>query len=399
MSKRKRSRSGKRPTSGRRLARRRPPRQPTPVTYPSPAERERITERRDKLLRELIKIFVSPQDDDRKINKLVRRYGAQEVILVMDTFQNKALSAELIGDEASVYRLYRRAFARFGGDRSFLSAQEYSDLSYEHGKLNAKRTMMSAIIRKPSAREREWRDLLLVGSTYWEDITPPAVPPRPPDFDAPSSGEYNSPVEQLLEWGWDLEERRPDALANARKARSTSKWRPAIDDLVRMALDEGLLNGWPGEAASWASYHALSMLGHLRAYQVADQLFPLFEQENDWLSDRLAVTWSQMGPQAEPVLWDYLDDDQRNADWRSVAMLGLMKISQANPRRRSDIVNKFARLLRQATADDAEANAYLVHVLDRMEAVEAADVVSEAFGQDKVDTRIVQPYDLDLLQD
>jgi hypothetical protein len=349
-------------------------------------------ERRDKLLQELIKIYVSPPDNDREINRLVQRYGTQEVILVMEAFQNKALSTELIGDEASVYRLYRRAFARFGGNRPFLSAQEYSDLSYEHGKLHAKRTIMSAIVRKPSAREREWRDLLLVGSPYWEDITPPAVPPRPPDFNAPSPDEYDSPAGQLLEWGWDLEERRVKS-----KARSMSKWRPAIDDLVRMTLDEGLLNGWPGEAASWASYHALSMLSHLRAYQVADQLFSLFEQENDWLSDRLAVTWSQMGSQAEPALWGYLDDNQRNPDWRSVAMLGLMKIAQANPRRRSGIVTKFAHLLRQGTVDDAEANAYIVYILNRMEAVEAADVVSEAFEQDKVDTRIMEPRDVDWL--
>jgi hypothetical protein len=65
----------------------------------------------------------------------------------------------------------------FGGDRRFLRAQEYGDLSFEHGELNAERTMMSAVVHKRGFREQELRDLLLIGSAYWEDITPPAAPP------------------------------------------------------------------------------------------------------------------------------------------------------------------------------------------------------------------------------
>ncbi len=363
------------------------------VGYPSPSERERIIERRDKLLRELIEILVVHQSDDRKMNKLIRRYGPQEVLLVLDTFQKNAEGAELIGDETRVYRMYRRAFARFGGDRPFLSAQEYSDLSFEHGKLNAERTFKSPFPRrKPGARERELRDLLLTDAAFWDDITPPAVPPRPPDFKAPSPGKYDYPARQLLEWGWDLDEEQAK-----NNARSVNKWHPAVGNLVRMALDEGLLNGWPGEAAGWAPYHALNMLGYLHVHQVAGQLFPLFYQENDWLSDRLTVVWGQMGPRAESPLWDYLDDSRHNPDWRSVVMLGLARIAETNPERRPAVADRFARLLRQASVDDARANAYLVHVLDSLEATEAVEVIVEAFEQDKVDERIVGLESLDIL--
>ena len=366
--------------------------------YPSPAERTRIIERRDKLLWELTEILIMPQENQRKLNRLIRRYGPQEVQLVLETFQKRASSAELISNEASVYRAYRLAFARFGGDRPFLSAQEYSDLSLEHAKLNIKRTFKAAISGKPSTRERELRDLLLIDAT-WDDITPPAVPPRPSDFDAPPTGAYDYPVRTLLEWGWDLDDERAK-----NNARNTNKWWPAIEDLARMALDGGLLNGWPGERASWAPYHALNMLGRLRAHQVAGRLLGLLGQENDWLSDRLAVAWGQMGPQAEPPLWEYVDvgrasvkNAERGAEQRAIVMLGLANIAEANPKRWSSIIGKLTDLLRHASADDAEANAYIVYLLERLEATEAADAIVDAFEQGKVDTKIIDLESVSIL--
>jgi hypothetical protein len=361
-------------------------------TYPSPADRERIIKRRDKLLRELIEILVVHQGDSRKIDKLIQRYGPQEVQLVLDKFQKRTVDAELIGDEASTYRTYRHTFARFGGARPFLSAQEYSDLSFEHARLNAEREFKSIIPRKPSARERELLDLLLIDAALWDDITPPAVPPRPPNFDAPSTGKYEHPAQQLLKWGWNLDEKRAND-----NARNVSKWRPAVGELVQMALDAGLLNGWPGETVSWAPYHALNMLGYLRAHEVAGQLFPLLEQENDWLSDRLAVTWGQMGSQAEPPLWDYVGDSEHSPDRRSVVMLGLANIAGANPGRRLGIVDELTGLLRRASVDDTQANAYLVHILDKLEAYEAAEVIADAFEQDKVEEEIISLESVSIL--
>jgi len=364
------------------------------AAYPSAAERERIVERRDKLFREMVEILVVPQADDRKMNGLIRRYGPQEVHLVLSAFQKRISGSELIGNEAAVYRRYRQAFARFGGNRPFLSAEEQSGLSFEYAKLNMGRTLKSIITRKPGGRERELNDLLLASAPFWEDITPLTVPPRPPDFDAPTPGEYGYPARQLLEWGWDWGDAEERARTNAR---NVHKWRPAVEDLVQIALDEGLLNGWPGKPASWAPYHALNILGHLRAHDVAGQLFPLFEQENDWLSDRLAVMWGLMGSAAESPLWEYLENSQHGPDQRSVVMLGLKNIAEADPQRRPDIVGRLGRLLRRASADDAEANAYLVHVLNRLEATEFAEIIVGAFKQGKVDERIITLEDVGIL--
>jgi hypothetical protein len=359
--------------------------------YLSPAERERIVERRDRLLRELIPLLMTPHCDDRKLEALIRRYGPREVSLVLERFQQRATRSELIGDEAATYREYRRVFAGFGGSRPFLSWQEYSDLSYEHGLLNAKRTVTSLVIRRPSARERELRDLLLIDA-YWEDITLPDVPPRPADFTVPPAGTYDYPARKLLDWGWNLDDERVK-----NNAGNVNKWHPAIEDLVRMTLDESLLDGWPGEPASWAPYHALNMLGCLRAHRVAGELRALLGRENDWLSDRLAVAWGRMGPQAEPPLWDYVENHGHDPGQRAVAMLGLRNIARAHPKRRGSIVRCLADLLRRAPAEDAEANAYIAWVLNSLEAVEAGETVAEALEQQKIDESIIVPSDLDIL--
>jgi hypothetical protein len=359
--------------------------------YPSPAERGRIVERRDKLLRELIPLLMTPRCDDRKLKVLILRYGPREISLVLERFQQRAMRSELIGDEAATYREYRRIFAGFGGSRPFLSWQEYSDLSYEHGLLNAKRTVTSLVIRRPSARERELRDLLLIDA-YWEDITPPDVPPRPADFTAPPAGTYDYPARKLLDWGWNLDDERVK-----NNAGNVNKWWPAVDDLVRMALDEGLLDGWPGEPASWAPYHALNMLGYLRAHRVAGELRALLSRENDWLSDRLSVAWGRMGPQAGPALWDYVENHERDPKQRATVMLGLRNVARAHPKQRGSIVRRLADLLHRAPAEDAEANAYIAWVLNSLEAVEARETVAEAFEQQKIDDSIIAPYNLDIL--
>jgi hypothetical protein len=372
----------------------------TPKIYPSPAERERIIGQRDKLLQELISIFVQTsgggKSPDPAIARLAQTYGLDEVLLVMNKFQQTSTSRELIGEEAFLYRLYRQTFARYGGNRPFLNKQAYEELIVEHGKLVATRQLKSFIpfLAKRSAREQELHDLLLVGVDYWEDITPPSAPPRPIDFDPPPNGTYDHPAQTLLEWGWkDNEERL------ATNAKNTGKWRPVIPELVQMVFDEGLLAGWPAEAASWGPYHALQMLGRLQAHEVAERLLTLLDRENDWLSDRLPLVWSQMGPAAEAPLWAYVAERNHDPQKRSLVLRGLSRIAEAHPHCRLEIINRLAGLLQHSPADDATSNGYLVHVLYRMQAVEAREAILDAFEQGKVDLSIMQPQDVDFLHD
>ncbi|MBU0491438.1 MAG: hypothetical protein KKB13_06275 [Chloroflexi bacterium] len=389
MSKRKRRAKLKLPT--RRVE------QMPPGVFPSPAERERIIQRRDELSAKLIYAVVAHPGDPSRVEQLVQRYGLYEVNLVLSALQSRTAGAELIGEDVALYRDYRRAFARFGGARPFLNARQYRDLNFEHGKLVAQRLAAlgfpEGVSRTtPSPRERELRDLVFVGVDFWADITPPAGPPRPADFSAPPPGRYDDPGQELLAWGWDLDEQR---IAPA--AQDAARWQPALPELARMALDEGLLHGWPGEPASWTPYYALHLLGRLRAAEEAGRLLALLDQPDDWLSDRLPTVWAQMGPTAEPPLWQYLDRRRRAPQKRGIVFLGLRAIAEAHPGRRLDIVQGLAGLLQRAPAQDAQANAYLVHTLERLHAVEAAEVISAAFEQGKIDLRIIGPDSTDFL--
>ena len=360
--------------------------------YPSPEECERIIERRNELLREVLLALDSGQSVvwDRQMARLARRYGPEDLQVVLSAFKKNPLGRDLIGETPFFYREYRRAFARFGGHRPFLNKEEYERLQFEYAMLFGERQLVSHT--PPSLRERELYDLLLTQADYWQDVTPPAVPPRPPDWHTPPVDDYDAAVCQLLEWGWDLE-------GHTEAYGDQARWRPAAPCLVRMALDERLLQGWPGEAASWAPYHALHILGALGAYQFAGSLAHLLHVENDWLSDRLSVVWAQMGPQAEPILWDCLHDRTLDAEKRSLALRGLELMTQLHPDRCPVVVGGLVRLLRSSGKEDAKTNSYIVFVLDRLRAVEAADAIADAFEQDKVGTQIVHRDDVSLLWD
>jgi hypothetical protein len=369
------------------------PRQRQPAqqnSYPAPDVRQQIIGQRDQIMQELLYIFsaVPAQRHLVEVRKLGARYGLREVLLVLDAFL-ESTGRELITEEAWLYRHYRQAFARYGVTRPFLNRQAYEALVYEHGLLVARRMLTAGAETGPSTRERELRDLLLLDSRYWRDIVPPAAPPRPADFEALSPGTYQPPERALLSWGWDL-----DAAQIDQEAKKRGTWLPVIPKLLEMALDEGLLGGWPGEKASWAPYYALHLLGRLHAHSYAAALLALLDRPDDWLADQLPPVWAQMGPPAEQALWPYLSDNTRPSRHRAVAARGLRAIAEAHPARRPDIVAGLTQWLDQSTVEDATVNSYVIVVLKDMAAIEAADAVQRAYEQNKVNQKIITPSDV-----
>lgn len=359
----------------------------TPVTYPAPEERQRIVARRDKLMKELIHATIMTPNNPAKIDRLIARYGADEVRIVSASLGGP--HPPFINENPYLYREYRQIFARFGGDRPFLSKKDYETLMWEFSQLLAVREFKEVLRRPPGERETELRDLLLKDAFMWPDIVPPAPPPRPPDYVAPPADHYGDPVQKLLTWGPDRDEQRYADYARY------APWRRAVPDLVRMALDPGLLNGWPGEGAGWASLHALELLGHIGDAAAGPPLLALLDCENDWLSDRLPDVWGQMGRGAEGFLWECLDDRQQPAEKREVALAGLKAIAGKFPARRPPIIQGLIARLQAAPVDEQEVNAYLVHVLDDMHVPEARAAIMAAFEAGKVDTTIIAPADME----
>lgn len=371
--------------SRKRPDRRKRKRKPQERVYPTPVERQRIIQRRDDLLKELIELFVTrtPAEHMGEIERLAHEYSVAEVQIVLDSFQ-KSTQRSFLNDEATLYRDYRLTFARFGGERRFLSKQEYEDLSYQHSLLVGEREFKSLFRRRPGKRERELRNLLLIDERMWEDITPPAPPPRPSDFTAPPAGSYPPRPRKLLKLGWKADEKA----LRARVGRAAN-WKPFIPDLERMVLDGGLLSGWPAEPPSWAPLHALRLLGHLRAHQSAGRLLALMDWENDWLSDLLPSVWAKMGPRAAEPLWAYIRDRRHNPEQRGNVMIGLQRLAEKHRPYRREVVNGLSQLLDEAPDEDGTANAYTAHVLSELRDVEALPALRRAYDEDRINLEIM----------
>jgi hypothetical protein len=353
--------------------------------YPTPEEREKIIRLRQELSIELAALMVMGGDPNKnQIQSQIRKYGVEEVQHAIRKFEMTfGEFTSFVADDVRSYREYRRRYARFGAGLKFFTSREIEDL-YE---TNPMSMHDSADLGGASERER----LLLLGWRDWEDITPPSIPPRPDDYSAPAPGSYPAPINELLEWGEDLDKSH-EFVDEA----DFTRWRKHIPALTRMALDPGLVNGWPAEPASWAPWHAIHMLGTLEAWESAPALAQLANSENDWLSDHLPHIWADMGMQAEPALWMILENPSASDKQRGLTAEGLRILTQENEALERKVAAGFERILKNAAAFNPNVNAYLIHCLNHMDvAPEIQATIDEAFAEERVNLNIITPEDLD----
>ncbi|MEW6285575.1 MAG: DUF1186 domain-containing protein [Chloroflexota bacterium] len=352
--------------------------------YPTPEEREKIIHMRQQLIMELATLMVrgvKPQDAEGQ--RLVRKYGTEEVERAVNIIGEVINLPVLIAEDAKNYREYRQRYARFGAGLKFYSAREIEEMQMAH----TQSIKEIDDISKPSELDK----LLLYGWRDWEDITPPAIPIRPDDFHAPQPASYPAPVNELLAWGDDL--KRVYVFVDDM---DVTTWKKHIPALTRMALDPGLLNGWPAEPASWAPWHAIHILGKLQAWESAPALAKLADLENDWLSDHLPHIWADMGAEVEPSLWAILEAPSASVKQRGLAAQSLSILAEDDEAIKNKVIKGFAKMLGNAKIFNPTVNAYLIHFLRDMHAVEnVRDVIESAFEEERVDLNIIAPEDLE----
>ena len=347
--------------------------------YPSPEEREKIIRMRREISMELLTMMFSGfSPENPRVQALNKKYGIVEVTRALEKLEEGMKLPSIIADDAYSYREYRARYARFGEGLKFLSSKELEKAYAENAE---------ALVEE---EENEAARLLLIGWRDWDDITPPAIPPSPADFPAPVPAAYPAPINELLEWGPDLH--RSNLVED--KAES-EQWKKFIPNLTRMALDPGLLNGWPSDASSWAPWHAIHVLGILQAWESAPALAPLADLENDWLSDHLPHIWADMGREAEPSLWMILETAKASAKQRGLAAEGLQMLSEDNEAMQERVITGFEKMLKNETSFDPTLNAFLLRSLAKMEALdEVEDTALSAIQNGRVDDEIFTEEDL-----
>jgi hypothetical protein len=359
--------------------------------YPTPEERERIVQLRQDLSIELIQLMImGVKPDDPRIHALVRKYSAAEVERATRAFRESMSRPSLVADDAFSYRDYRLRYARFGSGQKFYTAQEVEDLYTRHSD-QFKDMLLGGDRNKQPKSEDDLNKLLLIGWDEWKDLTPPAIPIRPDDFHAPQPASYPAPIRELLEWGDVL-----NMSLQFTDETDYTLWRKHIPALTRMALDPGLLNGWPAEKESWAPWHAIHALGNLQAWESAPALAKLADIENDWLSDHLPHIWADMGMEVEPSLWMIMENPSASVKQRGLAAQSLSIMAEDDDVMENKVVRGFEKILGNANTVDPTLNAYLIHFLREMGAGEEIwDVIESAFDDEHVNTDIISLEDLE----
>jgi len=357
--------------------------------FPSPDEREKIIRLRNQLGFELLSLAtLKVSSDDPRYRELIRKYGKDELQRAERVFREGLDTPSRVADDARSYRQYRQRYARFGAGLTFYNAKEVEEL-YEKNAEKFAQTLSDENVNT-SGDQEEMEKLLLLGWRDWEDITPPAVPGRPADYFAPQPASYPLPVAELLEWGNDLDRQHEFG-----DEKEYLQWKKSVPALTRMALDPGLLGGWPSENPSWAPWHAIHALGVLQAWQSAPAMAALADVENDWLSDHLPHIWADMGIEVEPSLWTILEDPSRSTKRRGLAGEGLFMMTDENDAMGHKVVKGFQKILQNAKTFDPTLNGYLIAFLQDMEALEdISPTIDEAFEQNRVDPDIMTLEDL-----
>ncbi len=363
--------------------------------YPSPEEREAIIERRYELRMELITLMtrdISPNSPEGQ--RLSQKYGQEEVSLALKPIQKIFSNMSLLKGDGFDYRQYRQRFARFGGQRPFLSAADYYQKNNEQAKYTLD-FLQNKSKHRPDTEEL--LDLLMIDAEIWQDITPEDIPARPASFPPPANNVYQEPLAAMLTWGPSL---LPlDLLVNDWPA-----WeKKHIPALTRMTLDPALLHGWPGDKASWAPWYSLHMLAELQAVESAYALGELADMENDWLTDHLAHVWADMGHEVEPVLMMILDDPKLSDKRRGLAAEALKMLSENEPALQQAVVEAFERLIANR-ATSATLNAYLIDFLtglieDPADSNELIATIETAFAESRVDTTLISLEDMPWMGD
>jgi hypothetical protein len=205
----------------------------------------------------------------------------------------------------------------------------------------------------------------------------------------PSS--YPAPVDALLQWGNDLEKHRDFVDEDG-----YLQWKKFTPALTRMALDPGLLRGWPSEPASWAPWHAVHLLGNVQAWESAPALAELADIEDDWLSDHLPHIWADMGREVELMLWMILEDRAASTKRRGLAAEGLQRMTEDDEVLYRKVVKGFEKILQNDQTFDPTLNAYLISFLRSMEALDDVSLaIQKAFDQNRVDLEIITPIELE----
>jgi len=202
-------------------------------------------------------------------------------------------------------------------------------------------------------------------------------------------------MEELLDRLLQVGEHPPDDLMDDIIACGDA----TIPLLIEMATDRDLIWAESDSPQVWAPTHAMRLLGRLRAVPAVKPLISLLdEEEAEWIRRQLPDVMGRIGPAAIEPLRTYVGGREHFLFGRAAAVTCLVRVVQAYPETRDDVLGFFRPLLSaypDETPDDEILCGLLIADLLDLEARELYPEIEAAFLGDRVDETIV---DLDYVQ-
>jgi hypothetical protein len=200
--------------------------------------------------------------------------------------------------------------------------------------------------------------------------------------------DYTEPVRRLLSLGesWENDPAKwPD---HAAKFGLESEH---IPELIRLACDAALYGSDPDSTEAWAPVHAWRALGRLRAEASVRPLLAFLKaagNDDDWAHIELPLVLGLIGAAAIAPVAAFIRDQSNSTFPAATAILGVKEIARRHPACRGEGIDILVRLLGQRGDTDPTLKGFAVSALIDLEAVEAIDVIRDAFRRKSVDISI-----------
>ena len=198
---------------------------------------------------------------------------------------------------------------------------------------------------------------------------------------------YAAPVQQLLSIG-EIRSYNPSDWPDYRARFALG--REHIRDLIRMACDAALNQADSTSSDVWAPLHAWRALGQMRAEEAVVPLLAFLRtaQADEAATEELPAVFGMIGQAAIPPISEFLSDRSNPELAVSTALFGIKEIAARHPECRTECVGILVRMLESQAEMDPLIGGIAVSALIDLQAVEAIDVIRDAFHRGAVDISI-----------
>jgi hypothetical protein len=158
-----------------------------------------------------------------------------------------------------------------------------------------------------------------------------------------------------------------------------------------------VVNEYPGddpdadERKYWTTYHAIQLLGELRAAEAIGPILKLRDEDDDFIGRYIAESLAQIGQPAIEPLREALFARDANVYGVVSAANALARLAELSPRYRPEIVGMMIERLDAdiSNTDPYALRAFLISDLADMRAVEAKLAIDRAFEANLVDETVI----------